>query len=59
MIISVLGLTVTPSTKDAYIIYGAGTVIDYIKEDTTAKQIPHKAIVAIDKYLDSLEEDKD
>ena len=58
MIISILGLTATPSTKDAYVIYGAGTVIEYVKKDTAAQQIPHKAIVALDKYLNSLEEDK-
>lgn len=43
-----------PTTKDAFIIYGIGGTIDYIRQDSVATQIPHKVIVAIDKYLDTV-----
>ena len=55
--IGVLGIIFTPTTKDAYIIYGVGGTIDYIKQDSTARQLPHKAIIALDKFLDTTTED--
>lgn len=54
-----LGLALTPTTKEALLIYGVGGGIDYIKSDTTAQQLPHKFIEACDAYLDEiLKEDK-
>ena len=47
-----------PTTKDALIIYGVGGAIDYIKSDSTAKQLPKKAILALDKYLNEITDDK-
>lgn len=47
-----------PTTKQWYLIYGLGETIDYIKENDTAKQLPEKVIVALDKYLDSIADDK-
>ena len=44
----------TPTTKEAYMIYGVGGTIDYIKSDSVASKLPHKAIVAIDKYLEAI-----
>lgn len=46
-----------PSTKQALIIYGVGGTIDYIKSNDTAKQLPDKAIIALDKYLESINEE--
>lgn len=43
-----------PTTKEAYVIYGVGGTIDYLKTDQTAKQIPHKIIVALDRYIEEL-----
>lgn len=43
-----------PSTKQALIIYGVGGTIDYVKSNNTAKQLPDKAIIALDKYLESI-----
>lgn len=43
-----------PTTKQALIIYGVGGTIDYIKSNDTAKQLPDKAIIALDKYLESI-----
>lgn len=48
-----------PSTNQALIIYGVGGTIDYVKSSDRAKQLPEKAIIALDKYLESInEEDK-
>lgn len=44
-----------PTTKEAYIIYGVGGTIDYIKSDSVASKLPHKAAVALDKYLESFD----
>lgn len=44
----------TPSSKELYVIYGIGPTIDYIKENETAKQLPDKAIKALDIYLETL-----
>jgi hypothetical protein len=48
-----------PTTKQALIIYGVGGTIDYVKSNDTAKQLPDKAIIALDKYLESINEDKE
>jgi len=48
-----------PTTKQALIIYGVGGTIDYVKGNDTAKQLPDKAIIALDKYLESINEDKE
>lgn len=52
----VLGLLACfiPNTKDAYMIYGLGGTIDYIKSNEITKQLPDKCIQALDKYLDEL-----
>lgn len=42
-----------PSKKELYLIYGVGTTIDYLKSNDTAKQLPDKAIKALDKWLDN------
>lgn len=56
--ISIVGIVFTPSTKELYTIYGIGTVIDFVKEDPTAKKLPHKAIVALDKWVESFNEEQ-
>ena len=47
-----------PSTKDAYIIYGVGGTLDYLQSNPTAKKLPDKCIVALDKFLDSISKDE-
>lgn len=56
-ILGVIGVIFVPTQKEAYLIYGVGNTIDYLKENKTAKQIPDKAIIALDRYLDSLNND--
>lgn len=53
-----LGLTFTPKTSEALLIYGVGATIDYVDNNETVKQLPDKAIEALDKYLDSLNKDE-
>lgn len=42
----------TPSTKEALIIYGAGGVIEYVQSNETVKELPDKAVQCLDKLLD-------
>ena len=58
MLISILGCTFIPSKEDLYFIYGAGTIVDYCKDSPKVKEIPDKAIDALNRYLDSIDEDK-
>lgn len=50
----ILSITSTfiPTTKDAYMIYGIGKSIDYLRENETVKQLPDKYINFIDKWVD-------
>jgi len=48
----------TPSSKSMYMIYGVGGTIDYLKENPTAKQLPDKVVMALDKWGDSQIEDE-
>lgn len=48
-----------PSTKSMYMIYGIGGTIDYIKSNDTATQLPDKVVIALDKYIDSINEGKE
>lgn len=47
-----------PTTNQALIIYGVGGTIDYVKSSDKAKQLPDKAIIALDKYLESINEEE-
>ena len=51
-------LVFTPTTKEMLLIYGVGGTIDYIKSNDTAKELPDKAVKALDKYLDEISKDK-
>lgn len=50
--ISILGYVFTPNEQQLYAIYGIGGVIDYVKSNDTAKQIPDKVVNALDAWLD-------
>ena len=53
--ITLLLAVFTPNKKELYFIYGVGSTIDYLKSNDTAKQLPDKAIKALDKWLDTNE----
>lgn len=49
-----IGTCFIPNTNEAYMIYGLGGTIDYIKSNEAAKQLPDKCIIALDKYLEDV-----
>lgn len=59
LILSVIAKVFTPSTKDAYIIYGVGNTIDYLKSSEEAKKLPDNALKALNSYLESIKEEND
>ena len=58
-IISIICIIFTPTTKQAFLIWGVGGTIDYLKENPTAKQLPDKCIKALDSWVDSFNKEKD
>lgn len=56
LIVCGLGGIITPGRNEAYFIYGAGTIVDYCKDNQKVKEIPDKAIDALNRYLDSISE---
>ena len=49
---SLLGIIFLPNTKQAYMIWGLGGTIDYIKSNETVQKLPDKTIQCLDKFLD-------
>ena len=58
-VISLIGLVFVPTTKEAYMVWGVGGTIDYLKSNETAKKLPDKAVKALDKWADSFLESKE
>ena len=58
LVISSLIFVFVPSTKEAVLIWGVGSTIDYIQENETAKQLPDKCINALNDWVDSLSDSK-
>lgn len=48
----------TPTTKEAMLIWGVGTTIDFIQENETVQQLPDKCVDALNAWVDSLNEEK-
>lgn len=44
----------TPTTREALMIFGVGGTIDYIKSNETINQLPNKCVKALDAWVDSL-----
>ena len=59
LIPSLIGITVIPSDKQLYMIYGVGGTIDYLKENPTAKELPDKCIKALDTWVDNFNKEAD
>lgn len=54
-----LAITV-PSSKEAAIIFGVGTTIDYVRNNDKILELPDKAVDCLDKYINEyLSEDND
>lgn len=59
LLIPIFLLTFIPSKRDMLMIIGIGGTMEYIKSNNTAKELPDKVIIAIDKLLDdTIEEEK-
>ena len=58
LVISSLIFVFIPTTKEAVLIWGVGSTIDYIQENETAKQLPDKCINALNDWVESLSDPK-
>ena len=58
LVISSLIFVFIPTTKEALLIWGVGSTIDYIQENETAKQLPDKCINALNDWVESLSDPK-
>lgn len=57
-IIAIVAITFIPTTKEAFMIYGLGNTIDYIKSSDKIKQLPDKVVDALIRYVDSIEKEE-
>lgn len=58
LVVSSLIFVFVPSTKEALLIWGVGSIIDYIQENETAKQLPDKCINVLNDWVESLSDEK-
>lgn len=58
LLISIAVLIFVPTTKDALMIYGVGSTLEYIKQNETVKELPDKCIEVLDAYIESLNQKK-
>lgn len=56
LFISILLQMFVPNTKEAFLIYGIGTTVDYLKSNEKITNLPDKCINAIDSWIESLDE---
>ena len=56
--ISVAGCFFIPNQTEMYTIIGIGGTIEYLQGNEKARQLPDKAIDALNHYLDTIKEDK-
>ena len=57
--ILVIVMIFIPSKQDMYLIYGAGNVIDCCQDNPKVKELPDKAVEALDIWLDMVNEKKE
>lgn len=50
---------ILPTKQDAYVIYGIGSVIDYIQENDEAKRLPDKTVKMLNALADKYTEEKE
>ena len=58
-LILIIAMIFIPSKQDMYLIYGAGNVIDYCQDNPKVKELPDKAVEALDIWLDMVNEKKE
>ena len=50
--ILVIAMIFIPTKQEMYLIYGAGNVIDYCQDNPKVKELPDKAVEALNIWLD-------
>lgn len=50
-LVSLVVTIIVPSKRECYLIYGGGTVIEYLKDNPKVKEIPDNAIDALNNWL--------
>lgn len=55
--ILIFGSLFIPNKDELCVIYGLGTIVDYVQENPKAKTIPDKVINIANNYLDKLNND--
>lgn len=58
LLFGILGTIFIPTQREILLIYGLGSTIDYVKSNDKAKQLPDKAVDALTRYLDEIDNDK-
>lgn len=48
-----------PSTKEALMIYGVGSTVEYLKSNEKAMKLPDKCIDALDAWIEELNKKED
>ena len=59
LVIGFLGCTFIPTTNDMMLMYGLDTIKEYVDNNEKAKELPDKAIDALNKYLDEINDNKE
>ena len=57
--IMAIAMIFIPTKQEMYLIYGAGNVIDYCQDNPKVKELPDKAVEALDIWLDMVNEKKE
>lgn len=55
--ISTMGVVFIPTERDAFLIYGVGTTLDYLQNNEKVQQLPDKCVDALDAWVESLTEE--
>ena len=55
---SILTVIFIPTSKEAYMIWGVGGAIDYIRTNEVIQQLPDKTVQCLDKFIDEYLEEK-
>ena len=56
--ISALMCLFVPGSKQAMLIWGIGSTVDYIQENEAVKELPDKCVEALEVWLESLTEEE-
>ena len=56
VIIGILGLLFVPTTNEAYVIWGVGGTLDYVKGNKKVQELPDKVVDCLNLWVDNLKE---